>query len=86
MAHQRAGDEGKPSIHIGSQDTKIAKQLGIEEKSPSTVYSDSLEARQKYEKIRDKEKKEARKKIIQICNRMEDKFGIARADLIGDLL
>ena len=86
MATQRAGDQGKPSIHIGSTDTKIAKRLGIEDDSPSTVYSDSLEAREKYEKIKEEDLKDARKEIIQILNDVEDRYGVESVELIGDLI
>ena len=86
MATQRAGDKGKPSIHIGSTDTKIAKRLDIEDDSPSTVYSDSLKAREKYEKIKEEDLKDARKEIIQILNDVEDRYGVDRVDLIGDLI
>lgn len=86
MAHQRAGEKGKPGIHIGSEDAKRAQRLGIEDESPSTVYTDSLKAYEKYTKIKEKDIKEARKKIISTLNDVEEKHDVERADVIGDLI
>lgn len=87
MGTQRAGDgDSKPGIHIGTKDAKIAKQLGLEDQSPSTVYTDSLKARKKYEKLKEQDIKQARKEIIQIFQRIEERHDVKRAELIGDFL
>lgn len=86
MATQRAGDQGKPTIHLGATDTKLAKDLDIEDDSPSTVYTDSLRIRKRYVRIKRMDVKEARKQIIEICNEIKDRYDVDRVDLIGDLV
>jgi endo-alpha-1,4-polygalactosaminidase (GH114 family) len=75
MAHQRAGEEGKPGIHISSDDAKRAQRMGMEEDSPSTVYTDALEAYEKFEKNREKDRKKKRKEIMSILQEHEEHYG-----------
>lgn len=86
MAHQNAGDQGKPSIHIGKKDSVLAEDLGVENESPSTVYSDSLEKWKKYRKIKKNEVKDAKSQIVKITNRIKDRYEIDREDLIEDII
>lgn len=86
MAHQRAGDTGKPSIHIGDTDSKLATELGVEDDSPSSVYSDALEKWKKYEKIKDEEVKEAKSEIISIVQEIENRHGIERNQLLEKIV
>lgn len=86
MAHQNAGDQGKPSIHIGKKDADRATELGVENESPSTVYSDALEIWQRYSKIKRKERREAKSKIVETVKRMEDRHDIDRNDLLEDIV
>ena len=75
MAHQRAGEEGKPGIHISSTDAKRAKRMGKEEESPSTLYTDALKDMEKHRKNRENDRKEKRKEIMSILQEHEDKYG-----------
>lgn len=82
MGTQRAGDEGKPSIHIGSNDADIAKELDVEDDSPSSVYSEALENWQEYEKKRQQKRKDLRKKAQNLKQEARD-WGF---ELVGDIV
>lgn len=75
MAHQRAGEEGKPGIHISNTDAKIARRNGWEDDSPSTLYSDAIRGYEKHIKNREKDRKEKRKEIMSILQEHEDEYG-----------
>jgi len=75
MAHQRAGEEGKPGIHISNDDARRARRMDMEDESPSTLYTDALEAYEKWIETRERKRKERKKEIMQILDRHEDEFG-----------
>lgn len=76
MVEQRAGDQGaKPSIHITGEDSKIAKRMDREDDSPSTLYSDALKAFEKHIENREKDRKDRRKRIMDILKAHESEYG-----------
>lgn len=86
MAHQRAGEEGKPGIHISSTDAKRAQRMGLEEDSPSTVYTDALEAYEKYKILKKREIKKAKSNIVKELDRMEEDFDVERNDILETIV
>lgn len=65
----------KPSIHISQQDADNAEELGWEQKSPSTVYTDALEMAKKWKRIQEEKKEEIARKREELRDE-EQKYGL----------